>query len=310
METLIILKDFFKEYGVVLLPIIYELIVRLKPTAKNWSVLSLIMKLLNATVPNKSKTGGTFLLIFAVLISVSSFAQLNGNFKSVRFRPAQDTTTFSPKPQGTVTRHTDGNLYIVNSAGFWESLGGGGGGGNPAGNDREIQYNNAGSFGGVTDLTFKTSMPISGGAGLEFENSKPFRSSITGGTIYTQITSGNLTFRNPSGTPQTTQTITSNNSGNWLTVSANELNIDTNSQIGIVDGANKSMGIATLVAGTVTVNNTRVEANSRIFLTCQAVGGTVGTWYISARVVGTSFTITSTSGADTSSIAWLIISPN
>ena len=77
----------------------------------------------------------------------------------------------------------------------------------------------------------------------------------------------------------------------------------------ITEGSNKMMGAATLVAGTVTVNNTAVTANSRIFLCCQTPGGTPGFLRVSARVAGTSFTILSSSGTDTSTVAWLIVEP-
>lgn len=75
----------------------------------------------------------------------------------------------------------------------------------------------------------------------------------------------------------------------------------------IEDGTNKSMGAATLVAGTVTVSNTRVKADSRIILTGQNSSGTHGELTVSARVVGTSFTITSSNAADTRDVAWLIL---
>ena len=77
----------------------------------------------------------------------------------------------------------------------------------------------------------------------------------------------------------------------------------------IQEGANKWMGVATLSGSTVTVSNTRVTANSRIFLTTQSPSGTVGSVYISARTAGTSFTITSTGAADTSTVAWEIKEP-
>lgn len=77
----------------------------------------------------------------------------------------------------------------------------------------------------------------------------------------------------------------------------------------IKEGSNAKMGVATLVGGTVTVNTTAVTANSRIYLTSQADGGTVGFQRISARVAATSFTITSSSGTDTSTVAWMIVEP-
>jgi hypothetical protein len=85
--------------------------------------------------------------------------------------------------------------------------------------------------------------------------------------------------------------------------------LNGNGTLKLNDGANEQMGLSTLVGGTVVVNNTKVTANSRIFLTHRTTGGTIGilTYTI---VAGTSFTITSSSGTDTSTVNWLIIEPN
>lgn len=77
----------------------------------------------------------------------------------------------------------------------------------------------------------------------------------------------------------------------------------------VKEGANATSGIATLVAGTVVVNTTKVTANSRIHLTSQADGGTPGFQRVTARTAATSFTITSSNAADTSTIAWFIVEP-
>lgn len=77
----------------------------------------------------------------------------------------------------------------------------------------------------------------------------------------------------------------------------------------IKEGANATSGVATLVAGTVTVNTNKVTATSRIQLTGQVDGGTPGFQRVSARVAGTSFTITSSNAADTSQVAWTLIEP-
>lgn len=86
-----------------------------------------------------------------------------------------------------------------------------------------------------------------------------------------------------------------------------------NSSVGLTvkEGANTKQGIATLVAGTVTVANTSVTANSRIFLTIQSLGTVTSPQAIgvTARVAGTSFTITSAGGTDTSVIAYEIFEP-
>ena len=77
----------------------------------------------------------------------------------------------------------------------------------------------------------------------------------------------------------------------------------------IKEGANATMGVKTLTGGTAVVATTKVTATSRIQLTSQSDGGTPGWLRVSARSAGTSFTITSSSGTDTSVIAWLIIEP-
>ncbi|MFI0967050.1 glycosyl hydrolase family 28-related protein [Streptomyces sp. NPDC021080] len=77
----------------------------------------------------------------------------------------------------------------------------------------------------------------------------------------------------------------------------------------VKEGSNAKMGTATLVAGTVTVANTSVTSTSRIIAFSQADGGTPGWLRCSTRVVGTSFTITSSSGSDTSTIMWIIYEP-
>lgn len=77
----------------------------------------------------------------------------------------------------------------------------------------------------------------------------------------------------------------------------------------VKEGSNAKMGTSVLVGGTVVVSNTSVTANSRIFLTIQVPGGTLGSVYISARTPGTSFTISSLNVLDTSTVAWMIVEP-
>ncbi|CAL9665309.1 hypothetical protein SUDANB145_07403 (plasmid) [Streptomyces sp. enrichment culture] len=78
--------------------------------------------------------------------------------------------------------------------------------------------------------------------------------------------------------------------------------------IAIAEGANARMGVATLAAGTVTVANTSVTADTRVLPFRQAVGGTPGHLSVT-KVAGTSFTITSSSTTDTSTVAWVLIEP-
>lgn len=93
-------------------------------------------------------------------------------------------------------------------------------------------------------------------------------------------------------------------------VSTGDLSVETAGKgLKIKEGSNAKMGIATLVGGTVVVSTTAVTANSRIMLTHQNSSGTVGFVIVSARTAATSFTILSSSGTDTSNIAWMIVEP-
>ena len=68
-------------------------------------------------------------------------------------------------------------------------------------------------------------------------------------------------------------------------------------------------GTATLVAGTVTIADVLITANSNIQVTRSTAGGTTGHYQIT-RNVGQDFTITSSSGTDTSVVSYLITEPN
>jgi hypothetical protein len=82
----------------------------------------------------------------------------------------------------------------------------------------------------------------------------------------------------------------------------------------IPTGAAGRAGVATLVAGTVTVSTTAVTAASVILLTIRIAGGLIGEPTVSAQTAATSFVITSvtpggvvTQAGDTSTVNWLVI---
>ena len=97
-----------------------------------------------------------------------------------------------------------------------------------------------------------------------------------------------------------------------LTTGVNVMNgplgiITAGNGLQIAHGSNCKLGTTALTAGSATVSNTVVTANSLIFLTSQADGGTPGFVRVTAKTAGTSFVITSSSSTDTSTIAWLIV---
>lgn len=97
-------------------------------------------------------------------------------------------------------------------------------------------------------------------------------------------------------------------SGN-VSISAGDLSIDTAGKtLKIKQGSNACAGVgATLSSGTVTVNTTAVATGDIVLLSCTGAGGTQGIPRISAISSGTSFTITSSSGSDSSTYSWVIV---
>lgn len=79
--------------------------------------------------------------------------------------------------------------------------------------------------------------------------------------------------------------------------------------LSIAEGANGRMGESVLVGGTVTVANTSVTATTKVFLQRRVAGGTLG-YLTYTRAAGASFTITSSSGTDTSTVSWLLVEPS
>lgn len=129
-------------------------------------------------------------------------------------------------------------------------------------------------------------------------------------TVYVE---GLLYFTNaldPYGASGTVPYLDQDTSTGPITLNLSDFSIKTAGKgLRVREGSNAKQGTAVLVAGTVTVANTAVTANSRIFLTSQVDGGTPGFLRVSARVAGTSFTITSSNGADTSTVAYQIFEP-
>jgi uncharacterized PurR-regulated membrane protein YhhQ (DUF165 family) len=75
----------------------------------------------------------------------------------------------------------------------------------------------------------------------------------------------------------------------------------------VVEGIGKLEARAIIASGAATVSTTAASATAKIFCFHQTTGGTPGWIRVSTRVNDTSFTITSSSGTDTSVVAWFII---
>jgi hypothetical protein len=76
----------------------------------------------------------------------------------------------------------------------------------------------------------------------------------------------------------------------------------------VKEGSNARMGTATLSSGTVTVSNTSITANTRVFLTLQNCSG-CGNVYLGTVTAGASFVIKSTNVSDASTVAWILAEP-
>ncbi|MGA5489555.1 glycosyl hydrolase family 28-related protein [Streptomyces pseudogriseolus] len=90
---------------------------------------------------------------------------------------------------------------------------------------------------------------------------------------------------------------------------ANALNIGSaGGGVAIKEGANARMGVATLAAGTVTVPNTSITANTRVVVIRQTLGGAAGHLSVTKNA-GVGFTINSSSGTETSSVLYILFEP-
>lgn len=92
-----------------------------------------------------------------------------------------------------------------------------------------------------------------------------------------------------------TKYLGSDGAGNWI--------------LGTPAGPIAANGSAILSGGAATISTAAVQANSLIFLTCKTPGGDIGVLYPANVVAGVSFDIQSSSVTDTSTVAWVIVTP-
>lgn len=130
---------------------------------------------------------------------------------------------------------------------------------------------------------------------IQFLNDGIVNGSLSNAGLWTLGASGGTQIHIVNGTLSATQDLITSSAGFGLKIK---------------EGSNARMGTAVLIGGTVVVSNTSVTASTRIFLTIQVPGGTLGSVYISAVSAGASFTISSTSVIDTSTVAWLMVEPS
>jgi len=133
---------------------------------------------------------------------------------------------------------------------------------------------------------------------------------LNAANLYLPLAGGTLTGSLTVGGSITSTGLTDIQASGNLKAAFGNLDIQSaGSGVQVKEGANAKQGTVALVTGSKVVSNTSVTASSRIFLTSQADGGTPGWLRVSARTAGTSFTITSSSGTDTSTVAYEIFEP-
>lgn len=179
-----------------------------------------------------------------------------------------------------------------------------------------ITDSGAGTFASVTvnpgPLTVTGNEVISGNIASQpaTSGSTILSSNVAAGDAFDRMRitgAGNITIGSGSAARDVTLGRTA---ANTLGLTNTDLDIVTAGRgVKVAEGANAKMGTSVLVAGSVVVANTSVTANSRIFVTSQVDGGTPGFLRVSTRTAGTSFTITSSNGADTSTVAWIMVEP-
>lgn len=97
-------------------------------------------------------------------------------------------------------------------------------------------------------------------------------------------------------------------SGGDLTVTSGNVAVQTAGKgLTVKSGSNARVGTGTLSGGSLGVPNTSITANTRIFLQHLIVAGTQGFLKPTSVSNGNGFTITSSSGTDTSTVSWFLV---
>lgn len=81
----------------------------------------------------------------------------------------------------------------------------------------------------------------------------------------------------------------------------------TTPALAIPAGSNKKIGSGTLSSGTVTISNTAVTSNSKIFITPTSTNANAGILAVTAKTAATSFVVTSSNGSDDNTFDFIIV---
>lgn len=96
--------------------------------------------------------------------------------------------------------------------------------------------------------------------------------------------------------------------GDLLATTGNILINTAGKGLSVKSGSNARIGTGTLTAGTVTIANTSVTANTRVFLQDTTSGGLTNVGVLTAvTTAGTGFVVTSTLALDTSTFNWILM---
>lgn len=161
---------------------------------------------------------------------------------------------------------------------------------------------------GVRDMNHD--IPVGMTHSLMYRNSSGVPTGwIFGASDMNPSVTGSLIFGSGLVCQTSNQWLAGTSTSNFMSLLGNVLSVNGLNVGGGTNIARIRHGRATLVGGTVTVSDTTITANSTIFPTHAVDGGTPGWLRVSSRIAGTSFTITSSSGTDTSQVDYVIVEP-
>lgn len=139
---------------------------------------------------------------------------INGTDKYLNFNTISGSSGYGFRDNG-------GTMQWKNSGGSWQNIGSGGGGGSPGGLNTQVQYNNSGSFGGITGAVtdgtiLSLTNPLIGGATIT-------TSTVNGVTLTTG--GGTTTFLNANGAYSTPVGTVYTGTANRITVTGTVIDI-------------------------------------------------------------------------------------
>lgn len=266
----------------------------------------------NATGASGTRTGGNSGTLTLATGAAGTGATANGTPGNVVISPggtavmtirAASATSSSVVVNGLDNTIANGGMFVISTTDV---------GAINKGGSIELGGNHSGS----TAATFSIIKSAKESSSGTFASYLAFHTRIDGGGLTEQLRIGSAGLITLQGQTTSFPAIKRNGAGidirladdsGYATLTPGNIIMPVAKTLSVTSGTNQRAGNATLVGGTITVNNTTVTANTIVMLTRKTSGGTIGTAITYTVSAATSFTINSDNILDTSAFSYYLI---